>query len=211
MKGRGHDEIEMRFEPEEYVRIVVPNEVDPMGVVVLNEISGRITATGHVRRAGTSNWRRQVSSSCSTEPSCPYAAWLVRSSLAVLAARCRNVPTGHTDEIARPPSATVRVRIQVDDEVFDVARKRVRVPRVSPRRRRRIRLDRYDAAAVVRDVLTGRRMMAEVTPSRRPLRARGVLRDLVATLAALEAFVHGAIRCHAMSALFDEFQTERVA
>jgi hypothetical protein len=48
VKGRGHDEIEMRFEPEEYVRIVVPNEVDPMGVVVLNEISGRITATGRV-------------------------------------------------------------------------------------------------------------------------------------------------------------------
>jgi hypothetical protein len=38
----------MQFEPEEYVRIVVPDEVDPMGVVVLNEVSGRITARGEV-------------------------------------------------------------------------------------------------------------------------------------------------------------------
>src|SRR5262249_38503804 len=43
--GRGEDELEMRFEPEEYVRIVVPDEVDPLGVVVLNEVSGRITAS----------------------------------------------------------------------------------------------------------------------------------------------------------------------
>ena len=42
-------------------------------------------------------------------------------------------------------------------------------------------------------------------------RARGALRDLVAVLAALDAFVHGAVRCAAMSDLFDEFQTERVA
>jgi hypothetical protein len=48
IEGGGRDQLEVRFEPEEYVRIVVPDEVDPMGVVVLNEISGRITATGHV-------------------------------------------------------------------------------------------------------------------------------------------------------------------
>jgi hypothetical protein len=46
--GRGQDALEMRFEPEEYVRIVVPDETDPMGVVVLNEVSGRITAKGRI-------------------------------------------------------------------------------------------------------------------------------------------------------------------
>ena len=30
------------------MRIVVPDEVDPMGVVVLNEVSGRITAKGRI-------------------------------------------------------------------------------------------------------------------------------------------------------------------
>jgi hypothetical protein len=44
----GEDELEMHFEPEEYIRIVVPDEVDPMGVVVLNEISGHISARGHI-------------------------------------------------------------------------------------------------------------------------------------------------------------------
>jgi hypothetical protein len=48
IEGRGRDELEMRLEPEEYIRIVVPDEVDPMGVVVLNEISGRIAARGRV-------------------------------------------------------------------------------------------------------------------------------------------------------------------
>jgi hypothetical protein len=48
IEGRGNDRIAMQFEPEEYVRIVVPDEVDPMGVVVLNEVSGRITARGEV-------------------------------------------------------------------------------------------------------------------------------------------------------------------
>ena len=48
IEGRGNDRVDMRFEPEEYVRIVVPDEVDPMGVVVLNEVSGRITASGEI-------------------------------------------------------------------------------------------------------------------------------------------------------------------
>jgi hypothetical protein len=48
IEGRGRDHLDMQFEPEEYVRIVVPDEIDPMGVVVLNEISGRITASGRV-------------------------------------------------------------------------------------------------------------------------------------------------------------------
>jgi phage tail tube protein FII len=46
--GTGNDELEMTFEPAEYVRIVVPSEVDPQGVVVLNEISGSISARGRV-------------------------------------------------------------------------------------------------------------------------------------------------------------------
>jgi hypothetical protein len=48
IEGSGRDQLEMRFEPEEYVRIVVPHELDPMDSVVLNEISGRITAQGRV-------------------------------------------------------------------------------------------------------------------------------------------------------------------
>ncbi|HYL52926.1 MAG TPA: hypothetical protein VEZ15_13210 [Acidimicrobiia bacterium] len=48
IRGRGHDVLEMTFEPAEYVRVVVPDEVDTMGVVLLNEISGRIRARGRV-------------------------------------------------------------------------------------------------------------------------------------------------------------------
>jgi hypothetical protein len=43
------------------------------------------------------------------------------------------------------------------------------------------------------------------------LRARGALRDLVAVLHALDAFVHGALRCPQLAVQFDEFQSERVA
>jgi hypothetical protein len=146
-----------------------------------------------------------VSSSCSTEPSPPEAA--VGPQLArAFSLLGRNAPAAH-DEIARRLGA-VRVRIRVDDEVFDVARKRS-VPRVcAAEGSASVSID--TTRAVVRDVLTGRRMMAEVIRVD-ALRVRGALRDLVATLAALEAFVHGAVRCAAVADLFDEFLTERVA
>jgi hypothetical protein len=48
IRGEGRDQLDLRFEPEEYIRIVVPDEIDPMGLVVLNEISGHIVATGRV-------------------------------------------------------------------------------------------------------------------------------------------------------------------
>ena len=46
--GEGDDEVELRFAPDDYVRIVVPDERDELGVVVLNEVTGRVTATGRV-------------------------------------------------------------------------------------------------------------------------------------------------------------------
>jgi hypothetical protein len=48
IRGHGDDELELHFEPDEYIRIVVPDEVDPMGLVVLNEISGHIRARGRI-------------------------------------------------------------------------------------------------------------------------------------------------------------------
>jgi hypothetical protein len=46
--GSDGDEVELRFEPDDYVRIVVPDERDDLGVVVLNEVTGRVTAAGRV-------------------------------------------------------------------------------------------------------------------------------------------------------------------
>ena len=37
-----------RFEPDHYVRIVVPDEHDDLGVVVLNEVSGAVRAAGEI-------------------------------------------------------------------------------------------------------------------------------------------------------------------
>jgi hypothetical protein len=48
---RGHqggDHVVLRFEPADYVRIVVPSETDELGTVVLNEVSGRVEATGTI-------------------------------------------------------------------------------------------------------------------------------------------------------------------
>jgi hypothetical protein len=42
------DEVQLHFEPDHYVRVVVPDERDDLGVVVLNEVSGRVVATGSV-------------------------------------------------------------------------------------------------------------------------------------------------------------------
>jgi hypothetical protein len=101
----------------------------------------------------------------------------------------------------------VRVRIRVDDELFDVAsdaaRGFMRVEAVDGDARVAIETSR----AVVRNVLAGRSTLAEVLRSG-ALTANGTLRDLVAVLSALEAFVHGAIRSRATAALFGDFQTE---
>jgi hypothetical protein len=42
------DELQLRFEPDDYVRIVVPDEHDDLGVVVLNEVSGRVRTAGAI-------------------------------------------------------------------------------------------------------------------------------------------------------------------
>jgi hypothetical protein len=124
------------------------------------------------------------------------------------------------DAIAREATVTygqmvrrldrVRVRIRVDDELFDVAsdvaRGFLRVEPVGGDARVMIETSR----AVVRDVLAGRSTLPEVLRTEE-LTARGTLRDLVAVLSALEAFVHGAVRSRATAALFEDFQTEGAA
>jgi hypothetical protein len=57
----------------------------------------------------------------------------------------------------------------------------------------------------VRSVLAGDRSLADALRDD-ALVARGSLRDLVTVLAALDAFVHGAVRCREMPELFEEFQ-----
>jgi hypothetical protein len=42
------DELQLTFEPDDYVRIVVPDERDELGLVVLNEVNGRVVATGEI-------------------------------------------------------------------------------------------------------------------------------------------------------------------
>jgi hypothetical protein len=48
IEGRSHDWLQLRFEAEDYVRIVVPDEVQTRRAVVLNEISGRVRANGRI-------------------------------------------------------------------------------------------------------------------------------------------------------------------
>ena len=45
---RGRDALDVRFRPAQYGRIVIPSETDPEGVVVLNEVSGEVSAWGRV-------------------------------------------------------------------------------------------------------------------------------------------------------------------
>jgi len=101
----------------------------------------------------------------------------------------------------------VRVRIRVDDELFDIAtdaaRGVVQVEQVDGEARVTIATSR----AVVHDVLAGRRTLPEVLREG-TLTAYGALRDLVAVLSALEAFVHGAVRSRATAELFEDFETE---
>jgi hypothetical protein len=140
-----------------------------------------------------------VSSSSSTSPT---IATQLEVAFALLA---RSVPTA-LDEIARR-LGTRRVRITVDDEAFDViATDKLRV--TSPTDEADVTI--ATSRATIRDVLAGITTMDEALHTD-GLEARGTLRDLVAVLNALEAFVHGAVRCEHMAELFDEFQTERVA
>ena len=118
----------------------------------------------------------------------------------------RDVPRAHTEIGNR--LGGLRVRLIVDDEVFDVANVDGGPGVVDAADDVSVTI--ATTQAVVRDVLAGRRTLAEVLRAD-ALRARGALRDLVAVLAALDAFVHGAVRCRAMSDLFDDFRTERVA
>ena len=100
------------------------------------------------------------------------------------------------------------VRITVDNETFDVYAEhdtvRLRIPRghatVSIRTSR----------ATVRDVLAARSTLRDALKDDE-LRAEGHLHDLVVVLEALEAFVHGALRCDAIAQLYHEFQSEKVA
>ena len=59
-------------------------------------------------------------------------------------------------------------------------------------------------------MLAGRRTLADAVRADE-VRAEGRLAGLVSLLEALEAFVHGAVRCDAIAQLYDEFQSERVA
>lgn len=150
-------------------------------------------------------WRRRVSSSSSTDldPASAHVAGRLAHAFGILAAEAQ---TAH-GEIARRLGER-RVRIAIDDEVFDVTVMQGE-PRVcEPHGDALVTI--ATSRALVRDVLAGRCSVAEALRDD-SLRARGALRDLVAALGALEAFVHGAVRCKAMPALFQEFQTERVA
>ena len=96
----------------------------------------------------------------------------------------------------------------MDDEVFDVRVEDgipcVRVP--DGEASVWVRTTR----AAVQAVLAGRATLADAVRADE-VRAEGRLPDLVALLEALEAFVHGAVRCDEIAQLYDDFQSERVA
>jgi hypothetical protein len=145
-----------------------------------------------------------VSSSSSTEALADrtVAAYLERA-FGILA---HDAPVAHA-EIARRLGAA-RVHIQIDDEAFEVACARDQPQVLFASGNATVVIETTHEC--VRDVLAGRTTLAGALHGD-ALRARGALRDLVAVLGALDAFVHGAVRCGEMSAIFDEFQTERVA
>ena len=146
-----------------------------------------------------------MSSNSSTEPrpGAPAVATQLTSAFDFLACE---VPAAHT-EMARRLGER-RVRIRVDNETFDVAALRGLVRVCVPEGDPPVAID--TSRALVRQVLAGACSLEQALRDDR-LRARGALRDLVAVLSALEAFIHGAVRCEAMPKLFDEFQTEKVA
>jgi hypothetical protein len=149
--------------------------------------------------------RIRVSSSSSTETSRPEdrIATLLAHAFELMQS---DAPGAYAEMARRLGRSTVR--IAVDDDIFDV-----RVEHDVPRVR-----DPHDHATVsvrtsratVRDVLAGRRTLAGALRADE-LRAEGRASDLVAVLEALEAFVHGAVRCDAVAQLYHDFQRERVA
>ena len=144
-----------------------------------------------------------MSLSSSTENSSPIAGTAARL------ARAFDVMAGEAerahDAIARRLGRR-RVRIRVDDEAFDVVAVHGAPQVTKPEGDALVTIE--TSRALVRSVLAGRVTLAEGLRTD-ALRARGALRDLVAVLSALEAFVHGAVRCAAMPELFDDFQRER--
>jgi hypothetical protein len=146
-----------------------------------------------------------VSSSSSAEiggAAAPVATLLKRA-FEVLGSGC---PRAHREMARRLGDSTVR--LSVDDEVFDVHVERdaprVRAPAGSPT------VSVCTTRSAVRAVLAGRRRLADAVRADE-VRAEGRLRDLVAVFEALEAFVHGAVRCDKIAQLYDDFQHEGAA
>ena len=130
-------------------------------------------------------------------------ATLLERAFEVLRGAC---PRAHAEMARRLGESTVR--LSVDGEVFDV-RVEKGIPRVhSPHGEASVCVRTTRAA--VRSVLAGRRTLADAVCADE-VRVEGRLADLVTLLEALEAFVHGAVRCDEVAQLYDEFQNERVA
>ncbi len=154
---------------------------------------------------GYSTSRDQVSSSSFADARGSEApiATLLEQALDGLRGGC---PGAHAAMARRLGGSTVR--LSVDGETFDV-----RVERGSPR----VFPPAGDATvsvrtsrATVQAVLAGRRTLADAVRADE-LSALGPLPALVSLLDALEAFVHGAVRCDAVAQLYHDFQRERVA
>ncbi len=135
-------------------------------------------------------------------PVAPVATLLTRA-FEVLGSGC---PRAHAEMARRLGSATVR--LAVDDETFDVRVERG-APRIYPPDGMPTVLVRTTRAAL-KAVLAGRRTLADAVRADE-VRAEGRLPDLVALLGALEAFVHGAVRCDKIARLYDDFQREGAA
>jgi hypothetical protein len=130
------------------------------------------------------------------------------ASIATLLARALELMQGGCpaalDELGRC-LADVTVGLRVDDESFDVrveAGMAIVGPPAGP-----ATVTISTSRAAVRAVLSGQRTLADAVRAD-AVRARGPLRDLVAVLGALEAFVHGAVRSAAAERLHDDFQNE---
>jgi hypothetical protein len=135
-------------------------------------------------------------------PEAPIATMLERA-VDVLRGGC---PRAHAEMARRLGSATVR--LAVDDETFDVRVERG-APRIRPPDGMPTVLVRTTRPAL-RAVLAGRRTLADAVRADE-VRAEGRLPDLVTLLGALEAFVHGAVRCDAIALLYRDLQSERAA
>jgi hypothetical protein len=133
------------------------------------------------------------------------------ASIATLLARALELMEGGCpaalDELGRCLSG-VTVGLRVDDESFDVRVEDGKAIVGPPAGPATVRISTSRVA--VRAVLSGQRTLADAVRAD-AVRARGPLRDLVAVLGALEAFVHGAVRSAAVEQLHDDFQGERVA